>query len=46
ITSICPGLERFSIQGNLRVTDLSIQSLAKNCKFVTHLNLTGCKVID
>ncbi|ONK65578.1 uncharacterized protein A4U43_C07F38530 [Asparagus officinalis] len=43
ITSVCPEFRTFSIYWNVRITDLSIKHLVKNCKHITDLNLSGCK---
>ncbi|XP_020272793.1 F-box protein At3g58530 [Asparagus officinalis] len=45
ITSVCPEFRTFSIYWNVRITDLSIKHLVKNCKHITDLNLSGCKNI-
>ncbi|CAB68191.1 putative protein [Arabidopsis thaliana] len=44
ITSICPKLKVFSIYWNVRVTDAGIRNLVKNCRHITDLNLSGCKI--
>ncbi|XP_068308469.1 F-box protein At3g58530-like isoform X2 [Pyrus communis] len=38
ITSACPSLKEFSIYWNVRVTDIGIAHLVKNCKHVVDLN--------
>lgn len=45
ISSTCPELKVFSIYWNVRVTDIGIQHLVKNCKHIIDLNLSGCKNI-
>ncbi|XP_026414862.1 F-box protein At3g58530-like isoform X1 [Papaver somniferum] len=45
VTSACPKLKAFSIYWNIRVTDLSIQQLVKNCSCIIDMNLSGCKNI-
>ncbi|KAL6540435.1 hypothetical protein OROMI_024318 [Orobanche minor] len=45
ITCNCPKLKFFSIYWNVRVSDLGISNLVKNCKLVVDLNLSGCKVL-
>ncbi|GAB2295450.1 hypothetical protein Dimus_029617 [Dionaea muscipula] len=45
ITYISPSLKVFSIYWNVRITDIGIQHLVKNCKHVVDLNLSGCKNI-
>ncbi|XP_058111501.1 F-box protein At3g58530 isoform X2 [Magnolia sinica] len=45
ITSASPKLKNFSIYWNVRVTDLSMKHLVKNCKEIIDLNLSGCKNI-
>ncbi|KAL6539875.1 hypothetical protein OROHE_011646 [Orobanche hederae] len=45
ITCNCPKLKVFSIYWNVRVSDLGISNLVKNCKLVVDLNLSGCKVL-
>ncbi|KAL9258992.1 F-box protein-like protein [Drosera capensis] len=45
ITSVSPSLKILSIYWNVRITDVSIQNLVKNCKNVVDLNLSGCKNI-
>lgn len=44
VTNTCPKLKVFSIYWNVRVTDVGITHLVKNCKSVVDLNLSGCKV--
>ncbi|XP_048320729.1 F-box protein At3g58530 [Ziziphus jujuba] len=46
ITSACPKLKVFSIYWNVRVTDVGLTHLVKNCKHVIDLNLSGCKNIS
>ncbi|KAG2670279.1 hypothetical protein I3760_14G078300 [Carya illinoinensis] len=43
ITNVCPTLKVFFIYWNVRITDMGIKHLVKNCKYVTKLNLSGCK---
>ncbi|XP_010524773.1 PREDICTED: F-box protein At3g58530 isoform X2 [Tarenaya hassleriana] len=43
ITSISPKLKVFSIYWNVRVTDIGINHLVKNCTHIVDLNLSGCK---
>ncbi|KAK1365419.1 hypothetical protein POM88_040980 [Heracleum sosnowskyi] len=43
ITAACPKLKSFSIYWNVRVSDLSMMYLVKNCKNIIDLNLSGCK---
>ncbi|WJZ93974.1 hypothetical protein VitviT2T_012872 [Vitis vinifera] len=45
ITSACPKLKVFSIYWNVRVTDIGMTHLVKNCKHIVDLNLSGCKNI-
>ncbi|KAL9266809.1 F-box protein-like protein [Drosera capensis] len=45
ITRVTLSLKIFSIYWNVRITDVSIQNLVKNCKNVIDLNLSGCKNI-
>lgn len=45
ITSTSPILKVFSIYWNVRVTDIGISHLVKNCKLIVDLNLSGCKNI-
>ncbi|KAF3625968.1 F-box protein [Capsicum annuum] len=46
VTNTCPKLKVFSIYWNVRVTDVGITHLVKNCKSVVDLNLSGCKVFQ
>ncbi|RWR73701.1 F-box protein isoform X1 [Cinnamomum micranthum f. kanehirae] len=46
ITITCPKLKAFYIYWNVRVTDLGVKHLVKNCKEITDLNLSGCKNIS
>ncbi|XP_071737504.1 F-box protein At3g58530 [Rutidosis leptorrhynchoides] len=46
ITGVSPSLKIFSIYWNVRVTDVSISHLVKNCKHIVDLNLSGCKGIS
>ncbi|XP_017255370.1 F-box protein At3g58530 [Daucus carota subsp. sativus] len=46
ITDACPKLKSFSIYWNVRVSDLSMTYLVKNCKNIVDLNLSGCKNIS
>ncbi|KAK6126844.1 hypothetical protein DH2020_039405 [Rehmannia glutinosa] len=41
ITYNCPKLKVFSIYWNVRVSDLGIKNLVKNCKLVIDLNVSG-----
>ncbi|KAK8562038.1 hypothetical protein V6N12_049091 [Hibiscus sabdariffa] len=43
ITSCCPKLKVFSIYWNVRVTDIGVKHLVKNCKYIVDLNFSGCK---
>ncbi|CAL8999091.1 unnamed protein product, partial [Prunus brigantina] len=45
ITSACPNLKVSSIYWNVRVTDIGIAHLVKNCKHIVDLNFSGCKTI-
>lgn len=46
IAIACPKLRIFSIYWNVRVSDLSIKYLVKHCKYISDLNLSGCKGIS
>ncbi|KAK4432185.1 F-box protein [Sesamum alatum] len=46
ITYNCSKLKVFSIYWNVRVSDLGIGNLVKNCKLVIDLNLSGCKLLN
>nr|KAJ0187462.1 hypothetical protein LSAT_V11C900465660 [Lactuca sativa] len=46
ITAVTPSLKIFSIYWNVRVTDVGISHLVKNCKHILELNLSGCKGIS
>ncbi|XP_050122526.1 F-box protein At3g58530-like isoform X5 [Malus sylvestris] len=43
ITSACPSLKEFSSYWNVRVTDIGLAHLVKNCKHIVDLNVSGCK---
>ncbi|KAM1936292.1 hypothetical protein ACFX15_013583 [Malus domestica] len=43
ITSACPSLKEFSSYWNVRVTDIGLAHLVKNCKHIVDLNISGCK---
>lgn len=45
ITSTSPKLKAFSIYWNVRVTDVGMKHLVRNCKLLNDLNLSGCKNI-
>ncbi|KAK2990684.1 hypothetical protein RJ640_029359 [Escallonia rubra] len=44
ITMACPALKVFSIYWNIRVTDVGVAHLVKNCKHIVDLNMSGCKL--
>ncbi|KAK1412861.1 hypothetical protein QVD17_34430 [Tagetes erecta] len=46
ITKAAPSLKIFSIYWNVRVTDVGVSHLVKNCKHIVDLNLSGCKGIS
>ncbi|KAL4558158.1 hypothetical protein LXL04_036356 [Taraxacum kok-saghyz] len=46
ITAATSSLKIFSIYWNVRVTDVGISHLVKNCKHIVELNLSGCKGIS
>ncbi|GAB4851495.1 hypothetical protein Ancab_030896 [Ancistrocladus abbreviatus] len=46
ITSVSPNLRVFYIYWNVRVTDIAMQHLVKNCKHIVDVNLSGCKNIS
>ncbi|GJT44202.1 F-box protein isoform X1 [Tanacetum coccineum] len=46
ITAASPSLRKISIYWNVRVTDVGISHLVKNCKHIVDLNLSGCKGIS
>ncbi|RLM80991.1 hypothetical protein C2845_PM12G09660 [Panicum miliaceum] len=46
VTSLCPNLQALSIYWIVRLTDLSIGHITKNCRQIVDLNLSGCKVDD
>ncbi|RXH76503.1 hypothetical protein DVH24_019391 [Malus domestica] len=43
ITSACPSLKEFLSYWNVRVTDIGLAHLVKNCKHIVDLNVSGCK---
>ncbi|XP_050379589.1 LOW QUALITY PROTEIN: F-box protein At3g58530 [Argentina anserina] len=43
MTGACANLKNFSIYWNVRVTDIGITHLVKNCKYIIDLNISGCK---
>lgn len=46
ITAASPSLKILSIYWNVRVTDVGISHLVKNCQHIVNLNLSGCKGIS
>ncbi|GER39933.1 F-box family protein [Striga asiatica] len=44
ITCNSPKLMVFSIYWNVRVSDVGVKNLVRNCKILIDLNLSGCKV--
>ncbi|KAF8403949.1 hypothetical protein HHK36_012056 [Tetracentron sinense] len=44
VTNSCLKLKALSIYWNVRVTDLGIEHMVKNCKHMVDLNLSGCKI--
>ncbi|KAK3030789.1 hypothetical protein RJ639_037170, partial [Escallonia herrerae] len=46
ITMACPALKVFSIYWNIRVTDIGVAHLVKDCKHIVDLNMSGCKNIS
>ncbi|XP_011622780.1 F-box protein At3g58530 isoform X3 [Amborella trichopoda] len=45
VTAACPNIRIFSIYWNVRVTYVSVKHLVNNCKEITELNLSGCKIL-